>query len=93
MSDPTTPDTRPVHFVGIAGAGMSALAELYLRRGYAVTGCDTTTVASADLERLGVHVMHGHDASHVAGVANPQRIGRDGPHEVYKIPFDEGTPV
>lgn len=67
MSDPTTPDTRPVHFVGIAGAGMSALAELYLRRGYAVTGCDTTTAASADLERLGVHVMHGHDASHVEG--------------------------
>jgi UDP-N-acetylmuramate--alanine ligase len=69
MSDPTTPDTRPVHFVGIAGAGMSALAELYLRRGYAVTGCDTTTTASADLEALGVHVIHGHDASHVAGAS------------------------
>jgi len=26
-------DSRPVHFVGIAGAGMSALAELFLRRG------------------------------------------------------------
>lgn len=69
MSDPTTPDTRPVHFVGIAGAGMSALAELYLRRGNAVTGCDTTTAASADLERLGVHVIHGHDASHVTGAS------------------------
>ena len=46
---------------------MSALAELYLRRGYTVTGCDTTAAASADLERLGVHVAHGHDASHVAG--------------------------
>ena len=67
MSDPTITDNRPVHFVGIAGAGMSALAELYLRRGYVVTGCDTTTTASADLERLGVHVLHGHDASHVAG--------------------------
>ena len=69
MSDQTTPDTRPVHFVGIAGAGMSALAELYLRRGYAVTGCDTTTAVSADLERLGVHVIHGHDASHVSGAS------------------------
>jgi UDP-N-acetylmuramate--alanine ligase len=48
---------------------MSALAELYLRRGYAVTGCDTTTTASADLEALGVHVMHGHDASHVSGAS------------------------
>ena len=69
MSDQTTPDIRPVHFVGIAGAGMSALAELYLRRGYTVTGCDTTTAASADLERLGVHVIHGHDASHVTGAS------------------------
>ncbi|HUQ47426.1 MAG TPA: UDP-N-acetylmuramate--L-alanine ligase [Gemmatimonadaceae bacterium] len=69
MSDTTTPYTRPVHFVGIAGAGMSALAELYLRRGYAVTGCDTTLAAAADLERLGVHVLHGHDASHVEGAS------------------------
>jgi len=67
MFDSITPDNRPVHFVGIAGAGMSALAELYLRRGFTVTGCDTTTATAADLERLGVHVMHGHDASHVTG--------------------------
>lgn len=67
MDDSTSPDNRPVHFVGIAGAGMSALAELYLRRGYVVTGCDTTSTISDDLERLGVHVMHGHDASHVTG--------------------------
>ncbi|NLG64012.1 MAG: hypothetical protein GX537_00205, partial [Actinobacteria bacterium] len=31
-----TSDNRPVHFVGIAGAGMSALAELFARRGVAV---------------------------------------------------------
>ena len=55
----------PIHFVGIAGAGMSALAELFVRRGFAVTGCDTTTAAAADLERLGIHVLHGHDPSHV----------------------------
>jgi UDP-N-acetylmuramate--alanine ligase len=46
---------------------MSALAELFIRRGYAVTGCDTTQAISADLERLGVHVQHGHDPSHVEG--------------------------
>ncbi|MEK7380140.1 MAG: Mur ligase domain-containing protein, partial [Gemmatimonadota bacterium] len=33
-------DPRPVHFVGIAGAGMSALALVALRRGVAVTGSD-----------------------------------------------------
>lgn len=55
----------PVHFMGIAGAGMSALAELYVRRGIAVTGCDNSPTAAADLERLGIHVVHGHDPSHV----------------------------
>lgn len=67
MSDNYVPDNRPVHFVGIAGAGMSALAELYVRRGYVVSGCDTTPATSADLEHLGIHVLHVHDASHVAG--------------------------
>ncbi|MDE3152685.1 MAG: hypothetical protein KGL93_10610, partial [Gemmatimonadota bacterium] len=33
-------DPRPVHLVGIAGAGMRALAELLARRGVRVTGCD-----------------------------------------------------
>ncbi len=59
-------DARPIHFVGIAGAGMSALAELFLRRGVAITGCDANPAAAADLERLGVHVTP-HDPSHVDG--------------------------
>jgi UDP-N-acetylmuramate--alanine ligase len=59
-------DTRPIHFVGIAGAGMSALAELFVRRGVAITGCDANPAAAADLERLGVRVA-GHDAAHVDG--------------------------
>jgi UDP-N-acetylmuramate--alanine ligase len=61
-----TSDPRPVHFVGIAGAGMSALAELFARRGVAVTGCDASTVGSEDLRRLGIDVVHGHDVAHVA---------------------------
>lgn len=64
---PQTPDNRPVHFVGIAGAGMSALAELFVRRGYAVTGCDANAAGADDLVRLGVHVTNGHDPSHVDG--------------------------
>jgi UDP-N-acetylmuramate--alanine ligase len=60
------PDPRPVHFVGIAGAGMSALAELFVRRGATVTGCDASP-GGADLARLGVAVEAGHDAQHVAG--------------------------
>ena len=52
MSLLLTSDPRPVHFVGIAGAGMSALAELFVRRGAAVTGCDAN-VGSARRPRAG----------------------------------------
>jgi UDP-N-acetylmuramate--alanine ligase len=61
-------DPRPVHFVGIAGAGMSALAELCVRRGAAVTGCDANPENIADLDRLGIAVARGHDPDHVIGV-------------------------
>ena len=53
--------------MGIAGAGMSALAELCVRRGTRVTGCDNSTDAADDLERLGIGVQRGHDAKHVEG--------------------------
>ncbi len=61
-------DSRPVHFVGIAGAGMSALAELFVRRGAVVTGCDANGDATGDLGRLGIPVAKGHDPAHVTGV-------------------------
>lgn len=60
-------DGRPVHFVGIAGAGMSALAELFVRRGLAVTGCDSDPSRADDLRALGVPLVHGHSAEHVVG--------------------------
>jgi UDP-N-acetylmuramate--alanine ligase len=62
-------DPRPVHFVGIAGAGMSALAELLVRRGVAVSGCDAgpTPETILDLERHGVRVSPDHNAAHVVG--------------------------
>ena len=61
-------DTRPVHFVGIAGAGMSALAELFRRRGAGVTGCDINPEPAADLGRFGINVASGHDPAHLEGV-------------------------
>ncbi|MFN2566920.1 MAG: UDP-N-acetylmuramate--L-alanine ligase [Gemmatimonadaceae bacterium] len=62
LIDPT--DARPVHFMGIAGAGMSALAELVVRRGVRVTGCDLTTAGTEDLARLGIPLVAGHDPAH-----------------------------
>lgn len=60
-------DTRPVHFVGIAGAGMSALALLAVRRGVRVSGCDVDPGAGSDLVAAGVRFFAGHDPEHVAG--------------------------
>ncbi|MGD2135786.1 MAG: UDP-N-acetylmuramate--L-alanine ligase [Gemmatimonadales bacterium] len=60
-------DPRPIHFMGIAGAGMSALALVALRRGVTVTGCDTDPDGAQDLTHRGAAIAAGHDASHVNG--------------------------
>ncbi|HEY2851051.1 MAG TPA: UDP-N-acetylmuramate--L-alanine ligase [Gemmatimonadaceae bacterium] len=60
-------DSRPIHFMGIAGAGMSALAELCQRRGAAITGCDQHPSGAPDLASLGIKVSEGHSAAHVDG--------------------------
>src|SRR2546421_2350766 len=66
-----TGDPRPIHLMGIAGAGMSALALIARHRGVAITGCDTDTSGSgaADLAApsLGVRIWRGHDPSHLDG--------------------------
>jgi UDP-N-acetylmuramate--alanine ligase len=55
----------PVHFMGAGGAGMCALAELVLRSGGQVSGCDLKdSVSLRDLARLGAGVFIGHDAAH-----------------------------
>jgi UDP-N-acetylmuramate--alanine ligase len=46
---------------------MSALAELFVRRGARVTGCDAHTAGADDLRALGVEVAEGHDPAHVGG--------------------------
>jgi UDP-N-acetylmuramate--alanine ligase len=60
-------DKRTVHFMGIGGAGMSALALIARRRGVTVSGCDVDPSGAADLSALGVMVSQGHDGAHLAG--------------------------
>src|SRR5438093_13122802 len=60
-------DPRPIHFMGIGGAGMSGLALLARHQGLAVTGCDNDPSGAADLAALGVEIWRGHDPQHVAG--------------------------
>jgi UDP-N-acetylmuramate--alanine ligase len=63
----TPTDRRPVHFVGIGGAGMSALALIACRRGVVVSGCDTDPTGAADVAAMGARVWQGHDPSHLDG--------------------------
>lgn len=67
MSSIDSADPRPIHFVGIAGAGMRALAELLARRGVLVTGCDAHPGTIDDLAALGISVIRGHSPDHVDG--------------------------
>ncbi len=62
-----TVDPRPVHFMGIAGAGMSGLALLARQQGVTITGCDNDPSGAADLAALGVEIWRGHDPGHVVG--------------------------
>ena len=62
-----TVDPRPIHFMGIAGAGMSGLALLARQRGIAITGCDNDPSGAADLAAKGVEIWRGHDPEHVVG--------------------------
>lgn len=58
---------RHVHFVGVGGSGMSGIAEVLLNLGYAVSGSDlSSTTTTQRLEKLGVRVVIGHHAEHVA---------------------------
>ncbi len=66
LFDPNDP--RPIHFLGIGGAGMSALALAALRRGVSVTGCDLDDTAFSDLRAAGAAVEIGFDVAHLIGV-------------------------
>ncbi|HEY3249125.1 MAG TPA: UDP-N-acetylmuramate--L-alanine ligase [bacterium] len=55
-----------LHFVGIGGVGMSAIAHVLLARGFAVSGCDLrASDATRRLESMGARIAIGHDAAHV----------------------------
>lgn len=74
---------RPIHFMGIAGAGMSALALVARRRGVAITGSDIDPTNAADLIRAGVEVYAGHDPAHI----------RNARAVIYTSAVDPGHPV
>ena len=58
---------RNVHFVGIGGIGVSAIARMMLAEGKIVSGSDTSSSAIIDeLRKLGAEIFLGHNACNVA---------------------------
>jgi UDP-N-acetylmuramate--alanine ligase len=65
---PPASELGQVHFVGIGGAGLSAIARIMARQGVPVTGSDDhDTPFLPALRELGVRVHLGYDATHVGG--------------------------
>lgn len=59
---------RKIHFIGVGGAGMSALARILLDKGYVVSGSDRKMSATAEqLATRGAEIFEGHDAANVNG--------------------------
>ncbi|MGO9605535.1 MAG: UDP-N-acetylmuramate--L-alanine ligase [Candidatus Binataceae bacterium] len=57
---------RRLHFVGVGGAGMSGIAELSLKLGFAVSGCDLReSAATKRLASIGAQIEVGHHPSHL----------------------------
>lgn len=57
-----------VHFIGVGGIGISALAQYYRASGYEVTGSDAADSALIDdLRRVGIKIFIGHASGNVTG--------------------------
>ena len=57
---------RRLHFVGIGGAGMSGIAELCIKLGMRVSGCDLKPSAAVTrLAELGAEISQGHHPAHL----------------------------
>jgi UDP-N-acetylmuramate--alanine ligase len=88
-------DMTHVHFIGIGGSGLSAIARLLVESGYTVTGSDTVMSSFAlDLQSLGVDIHEGHNADHITGadwVVRSSAIPEDNPEVAAAL--KKGIPV
>ena len=58
---------EPVHFIGIGGSGMSAIARILLDRGIQVSGSDAKdSIAISSLRALGAKIEIGHNANNIS---------------------------
>ena len=74
--------TRKVHFTGIGGIGMSAIAEILISQGFTVSGSDLAISENTEyLSKLGAEIFIGHKAANIgdadvvvySSAVNPQK--------------------
>jgi UDP-N-acetylmuramate--alanine ligase len=67
---PSSQSGTGIHFIGIGGTGLSAVARLLLEMGYRVTGSDRVlSPLAVSLQKAGAQVYSGHDAKNVQGAS------------------------
>ena len=84
-----------IHFMGVGGAGMCALAELFVKHGGSVSGCDIRVGSTTDrLRTMDVEIHEGHEASHVEGaVALVVSAAVPADHPEVRAALEQGIPV
>ena len=77
---------KHVHFIGIGGAGMSAIAWILLNRGFQISGSDmSSNETTRKLVRSGATIFEGHDGSNTQGadlVVTSTAIRSDNPERI-----------
>jgi len=59
---------KHIHFIGIGGSGLSAIARVLLEKGYTVSGSDqSSSVFTSELASLGALINIGHKAENITG--------------------------
>lgn len=59
---------KRIHFVGIGGIGMSAIAEILINQGFEVSGSDMSSSENTEyLSKIGCKVFIGHSAENIQG--------------------------
>jgi UDP-N-acetylmuramate--alanine ligase len=66
---------QPLHFVGVGGIGMSALAAILASRGFRVSGSDPRNNAViASLRQAGVRIFHEQQPATIAAISEGQMV-------------------
>jgi UDP-N-acetylmuramate--alanine ligase len=79
-----TSDLRPkhLHFMGIGGVSMQALARWFALEGFRVSGCDQNEAEALNgLRSIGIEVASGHDAQHINSSVDELIVTMAIPHD------------